>query len=116
MEMVRQNERLRQEGHGRRRLDSANSHRFRQSSCAKCVISRERTLPMLFRFLAFGALAVTQGYVLGAPAVVTASRAAVSMHFPPINESVDKGNPKVVTTVKCEGVRNSDVCNAELLK
>jgi hypothetical protein len=65
---------------------------------------------MLFRFLAIiGALAVTQGYVLGAPAAVTASRAAVSMHFPPINESVDKGNPKVVTTVKCEGVRPSDV-------
>lgn len=64
---------------------------------------------MLFRVLALGALAVTQGYVLGAPAAVTASRAAVSMHFPPINESVDKGNPKVVTTVKCEGVRPSDV-------
>jgi hypothetical protein len=74
------------------------------------AISRGRTLPMLFvRFLALGALAVTQGYVLGAPATFTASRAAVSMHFPPINESVDKGNPKVVTTVKCEGVRPSDV-------
>jgi hypothetical protein len=72
---------------------------------------------MLFRFLALGALAVTQGYVLGAPAELgVISRAAVSMHFPPINESVDKGNPKVVTTVKCEGVRPSDVCYAELLK
>lgn len=72
---------------------------------------------MLFRrFLTIGALAVTQGYVLGAPAAAAASRAAVSMHFPPINESVDKGNPKVVTTVKCEGVRPSDVCYAKLLK
>jgi len=64
---------------------------------------------MLFRFLALGALAVTQGYVLGAPAAVTASRAAVSMHFPPINESVDKGNPKVVTTVKCEDIKGKGV-------
>ena len=95
-----------------------HTRRFRQSGTEISRSTPARTsFPMLFRrFLTIGALAVTQGYVLGAPAAAAASRAAVSMHFPPINESVDKGNPKVVTTVKCEGVRPSDVCYAKLLK
>ena len=99
---------------------TAAVHAFHADFVSRAPRSRARpprmSFPMLFRFLTFGALAVTQGYVLGAPATFTASRAAVSMHFPPINESVDKGNPKVVTTVKCEGVRPSDVCYAKLLK
>ena len=115
MEIVGQIERLRQQRHGHTGTCtlftpiSSVGHR-------DLALDPRESFPMLFRFLTFGALAVTQGYVLGAPAAAAASRAAVSMHFPPINESVDKGNPKVVTTVKCEGVRPSDVCYAKLLK
>ena len=114
MEIVGQIERLRQQRHGH----TGTCTLF--TPISSVGISRSTpartSFPMLFRFLTIGALAVTQGYVLGAPAAAAASRAAVSMHFPPINESVDKGNPKVVTTVKCEGVRPSDVCYAKLLK